>query len=57
MSYCGIVLMSVEVNVLSGYYPVGRMSGWVNVYWATVCWLLLGQVGSDYCPVGLLSFG
>ena len=49
--------MSVEVNVLSGYYPVGRMSGWVNVHWATVCGLLLGQVGSDYCPVGLLSFG
>ena len=48
--------MSVEVNVLSGYYPVGRMFGWVNVYRTCVRGLLLGQVGSDYCSVGLLSF-
>lgn len=52
MSYCRIVLMSVEVNVLSGYYPVERMSGWVNVYWASVRGLLLGQVGSDYFRSG-----
>lgn len=37
--------MSVENNVLSRYYPVGRMFGWVNVYRACVRGLLLDQVG------------
>ena len=42
MGYCGVGLMSVQVNVRLGYCPVGRMSGRANV-------------PSGYSPVGLLS--
>ena len=49
--------MSGLVNVRSGYCPVGRITGWSNVYRASVRGLLSVQVTlqSSYCPVGLLS--
>ena len=49
--------MSVRVNVRLGLCPVGRMSGWANVYQASFRGLLSGQVTvrSGYCPAGLLS--
>ena len=49
--------MSVWVNVRSGYCPVGRMSGWANIYQASIHGSLSSQVPvqSGYCPVGLLS--
>ena len=45
--------MSVQVNVRLGYCPVGRMSGRVNVYRASVCALLTVRLG--YCLIWLLS--
>ena len=51
MGYCGIALISVWVNIRSGYCRDGRMSGR-----ASVCELVSGQVTvrSGYCPVELL---
>ena len=54
--YCGVGLISVCVNVPSGYSLVGLMSGRVNVYRVSLRRLLSGPVVvcSSYCQVGLL---
>ena len=56
LGYCGVELMSVWVNIRSGYCPVGCMSSRVIVYRISVSRLLSGQVTvwSCYSPVGLL---
>ena len=56
MGYCGVELMSVWVNIRSGYCPVGLMSSRVIVYRVSASGLLSGQVTvwSGYSPVGLL---
>ena len=59
LGYYGIGLMSVWVNVHSGYCPVVRISGRANFSRASVHGLLYGQVTvrSGYYLVGLLSDG
>ena len=56
MGYCGVELMSVWVNIRSGYCPDGRMSNRVIVYRVSVSGLLSVQVTFwlGYSSVGLL---
>ena len=51
--------MSALVNVRSSYCPAGRISGRANVYRASVCELLSGQIAvqSGYCVSGKCQSG